>query len=220
MWKLGVSRREAQQLIITAYGSDFYVDYTRDRGALLLRACKAKRNIRATRISRYNDNGSIALPMRCPGVSRDDKSSLKAWSIRESGCAETRSTDIPNSIEPDEPRTPAGLVSCSFFLFLLVPRCLTLFLVAPPRFLTDTSWGNDKSSRCTDGPQFGEHFYLTAAAGRIFRLYVHSKFCMCAIELWRDKQFFDHRFEIGSKRAELCRFNNARDYIFTIFYNF
>lgn len=38
---------------------------------------KPRRNIQATRMPRYNDNGSIALPMRCPGVSRDDKSSWK-----------------------------------------------------------------------------------------------------------------------------------------------
>lgn len=107
----------------------------------------------------------------CPGVSRDDKSSWKPDRFER---AVARKHEAP--IFPTQHRTrratytPAGLVSCSFFLFLLVPRCLTLFLVAPPRFLTDTSWGNDKSSRCTDGPQFGERFYLTAAtAGRIFR---------------------------------------------------
>lgn len=38
---------------------------------------KRSETSRGIGIPRYNDNGSIALAMRCPGVSRDDKSSWK-----------------------------------------------------------------------------------------------------------------------------------------------
>lgn len=124
----------------------------------------------ATKIPRYGDNGSITDALFPSPRHRDDKSGWKPESIRASDCAETRSADISNNIGQTSQVLWSRWVSCSFFLFLLVSRYLSLFLVAPPRFLTDMSRGNDKSSRCSDGPQFGEHFYLTVAtAATTFR---------------------------------------------------
>jgi len=153
---------------------------------------KPRRNIQATRMPRYNDNGSIALPMRCPGVSRDDKSSWKPDRFERAVARKHEAPIFPTASNQTSHVLRSAWFRARFSYSYWSPRCLTLFLVAPPRFLTDTSWGNDKSSRCTDGPQFGEHFYLTA--GRTFRSrrYVHGKFYVRLnyVSRWRDKRFF------------------------------
>lgn len=63
-------------IINSVYIFKFYVD-VRPWCTVITSMQSEAKHPKLQDIPRYNDNGSIALPMRCPGVSRDDKSSWK-----------------------------------------------------------------------------------------------------------------------------------------------
>lgn len=114
--------------------------------------------------SRYDDNVSIADSRYSPPSAVIGMIN-QAESLNRSERAAVRKHEapiFPTTLEQSEPRSSP--VSPGLALVFLIPTglpfYLTLFLVAPPRFLTDTSRGNDKSSRCSDGPRSSASIFI------------------------------------------------------------